>query len=394
MTTPPSRTTAAPQPAPEPAGPGPVFAPAEANRANNFNLVRFLLATLVILSHSPELIDGDRHREILTRAFGTLSFGELAVDGFFLLSGFLIVQSWQRRPVLGDFLTKRALRIYPGFIVAAFACTLIVGPLGSPDPGGFLASIHPVKYVASVLALQMPALALAFPGWPYRSVNGALWTIAYEARSYLLVALLGWSGLAGRRWAWPAIAGVALFLAVSPVPIGRLAFRGSYWLYGEPETLMRLVAFFAAGACFYEFRARIGYRAGRAAVAAALLAPCLLRPGTAQVGVATLGAYVLFWFVFAPLPYLAKFRERPDISYGIYLYGWPMQKLLIYYIPGISPWLVFVLAFLLAGGAGWLSWTFVEAPCLRWKRRATRDPGIPVATAAPVAAQRPLSGPA
>ena len=98
---------------------------------NNLNFLRLLLAALVLLSHSPELIDGNRDREILTRIFHTISAGELAVNTFFLISGYLIVQSWQRHPKAAVFLRKRIIRIYPGFILASLVSALIVGPLGA-----------------------------------------------------------------------------------------------------------------------------------------------------------------------------------------------------------------------------------------------------------------------
>lgn len=54
----------------------------------------------------------------------------------------------------------------------------------------------------------------------------------------------------------------------------------------------------------------------------------------------------------------------PDFSYGIYLYGWPVQKLLIWYLPLISPWLLFLLSAGISSGCGLLSWYIIEKPCL------------------------------
>ena len=96
---------------------------------NNFGVLRLFFAALVIISHSPELIDGNRSRELLTRLFGTLSFGEVAVDGFFLVSGYFITISFAERPDSYSYLTKRVFRIVPGYIIAFCVCIIIIAPL-------------------------------------------------------------------------------------------------------------------------------------------------------------------------------------------------------------------------------------------------------------------------
>ncbi len=163
------------------------------SRNNNFNFLRLLLALLVLLSHSPELIDGDRHREILTNIFHRISFGELAVNGFFLLSGYLIVQSWQRTPKLYSFLRKRILRIYPGFSVATLICIFVVIPL-AVAPINFFTPINFIVHLQEIFLLSPPSSPAIFQGKPYPLLNGAMWTIAYEFRCYLLVAILGTIG--------------------------------------------------------------------------------------------------------------------------------------------------------------------------------------------------------
>ena len=99
------------------------------NKNNNFGFLRLFFAILVIVSHSPEAIDGNRTREILTNLFGTISFGELAVDGFFLISGFLIYKSYENSSSFKNYLSKRLLRIYPGFVVAHFFFIFCIVPI-------------------------------------------------------------------------------------------------------------------------------------------------------------------------------------------------------------------------------------------------------------------------
>jgi peptidoglycan/LPS O-acetylase OafA/YrhL len=82
------------------------------------------------------------------------------------------------------------------------------------------------------------------------------------------------------------------------------------------------------------------------------------------------GGYLMFYFGQMCLPWLAGMSRVPDISYGIYLYGWPVESLWVWFHRG-SPWTTFLGSTVLCFALGWLSWQFVERPALRLKLRAT-----------------------
>lgn len=344
-----------------------------ANRNNNFNFLRLFFAFLVIGSHSTELIDGNRHRELLTSLFHTVSFGELAVDGFFLLSGYLIIQSWLRKPRLGIYLKKRVLRVYPGYLVAALVCALIVGPLGSSNWQTYFANLHPLALIRSLLFLKLPAVPAVFAGRPYPDLNGAMWTITFEFRCYLLVCALGVFGLARFRWMW-----LILAIATNALPglvvwsvehLSKISHPVGSLIFSDPALWTRLCGFFSAGVCFYLWKDKIPLRTKWALASFGLLLLLLGWPETAERGLATVGAYFLFWFAAQPFPLLSRFRKSVDISYGVYLYGWPIQMLLLWYWPNLSPWGLFGVSSVLAASVGFLSWHWVEEPCLKLKSK-------------------------
>ncbi|MBC6988923.1 acyltransferase family protein [Hymenobacter sp. BT491] len=147
--------------------------------ANNFNFLRLLFASLVLVSHAPELRDGNRSHELLTRLFGQLSFGEVAVSGFFLLSGYLITQSWERKPDLRDYFEKRIRRIVPGFLVAFGLSVVLVGPFAVAEPvGAYFAHLSYRALLTTALQLRPPEVLGVFPGQPHQFLNGALYTVS------------------------------------------------------------------------------------------------------------------------------------------------------------------------------------------------------------------------
>jgi peptidoglycan/LPS O-acetylase OafA/YrhL len=323
-------------------------------RENNFNLIRLILALLVILGHSPELIDGNRHREWLTRIFGTVSLGELAVDGFFLLSGYLIMQSWDVQPQTWPFLKKRLLRIYPGFFIASIICAFIVGPLAA-EPSRYFGAFNGVSFLTGILLLDIPVVPAVFEGLPYASINGAMWTISREFSCYLFVLLAGVSG--------------ALRLRHFCLGVTAVVFAVLVWfkLKNVPVIDMRLASFFLSGACYYCYREHIKFQGGVAAVVAAAVVICMFSWRGAELTMASIGGYALLYVAGKRSSVLSHFNRLPDVSYGVYLYGWPIQKLLLWYYPALSPWALFGLAAPTALVAGTFSWYLIEKPALRFK---------------------------
>jgi len=335
-------------------------------RDNNFGFLRLLFAALVIVAHSPELRDAGDAREILTRIFGTLSFGTLAVDGFFLISGYLVTQSFDRTRSLPAFLVKRGLRIVPGYAVSFWACALLLAPcVGGADT--FLLRPTFDHNAWRFLTLAQPDVPGVYRGTWHPELNGAMWTIAYEFCCYLGVAAAGLLGLLRPRGQPLLLAAVALALLLGPTGLLDAALPQA-----DPTLAVatRFGAIFGVGALFYLFRERVPL-VGLAALAAAVaLCGLLFVPALAEPAVALCGGYLVFWFALrAKVLRLSRFDNRIDLSYGVYLYGWPIQKTIIWAIPTADPWLVSAVT--LAGAAllAYASWCWVEHPALRLGQR-------------------------
>jgi peptidoglycan/LPS O-acetylase OafA/YrhL len=337
---------------------------------NNFDLLRLILAVLVILSHSFLLLEGDTANEPLFFAFRRLTFGDLAVNGFFLLSGYLIVQSWKADPRPAAFLKKRVLRIYPAFVVAALISALLVGPLGA-DTAQYFSELQTTKLLKSIVLLKVPEVPPTFVPDPLPIVNGSMWTIFFEFVCYMAVLLLGVLGVLRSRLGWLAITGAIFAMGAAQNWVG-IFDEGNFYL-----PIIRLSSFFFAGGCFFLYREKIALNPKTALACLVLLPLGIAHDGTAELLLALTGGYLLFYIGFLQSPpALAWLRTCPDVSYGVYLYGWPVQKLLVWYVPHLSPWTLFPIAVAASLGLGLVSWYAIEKPFLRmkstesrWKRR-------------------------
>jgi peptidoglycan/LPS O-acetylase OafA/YrhL len=336
---------------------------AQFGRANNFDLIRLLLAVLVILSHSYIMFDGKDSSDPLAAIFHGVTLGEFAVDGFFLLSGYLIVQSWEKGPNLRYFIMKRVLRIYPGFIVAGLLSALVVGPLGA-QAASYFSELEVFKLAKSMLLLKVPAVPPSFESLPYPTVNGSMWTIFFEFVCYLAVAVLGLAGAIRVRRYWMVATLALVLLDMAQHALHFLPSQNFYF------PALRLSTFFFIGGCFYLFRERIPFHLLQPMPMLACVLLLLAGISFKELPnfVLAVGAgYLLFCVAFWQQPMLGWYRRFPDMSYGVYLYGWPVQKLLLWYVPGMTPRTLFASALACSLSLGLVSWYAIERPFLRLK---------------------------
>jgi peptidoglycan/LPS O-acetylase OafA/YrhL len=330
------------------------------DRQNNFDGLRLLAAVSVIFSHSFLIAQGDQEHEPLILLTGRQSILGLAgVFVFFAISGFLVTQSCEttRNPL--HFLLKRALRIFPGLLIATSLSALVLGAVVSRLPlAAYLSRPEPWRYVLGNTLLDQTVHEL--PGVMFvrnpvgLEINGSLWTLRYEFMMYLMVMALGMLRLLRLP-----VALALLALGIACLSFDQLEMFGTWgWLLG----------FFAAGMVLYKLRhTRIfDFRLALAALIGLVLS-VPLRQFIQLFPV--FGCYLALWLALHPrLPVLRAARFG-DLSYGLYIYGWPIEQCVVFFSGGAAPcWEVFLISLALAALAAFLSWHTVERRC-RWRPR-------------------------
>lgn len=280
------------------------------------------------------------------------------------------------------YLKKRVGRIYPAFIVASLFSLFVVTPLAGVPLHGVLPAIGGWPHaLLSVLLLQAPEAIGVFPHSFYPELNGSMWTIAFEFRCYLLLLVLGMSGVLGKRWLMLA-ATVALIVVYIAVPGARLQHIDDglqRWLgSGEFVVTMRLTPIFLLGSVFYLFRKDITFTPPRLAIAIVALCLCLHFHRVAHIGIGVFGGYIVFAIaMLGRNSVISRINNTNDISYGVYLYAWPIGHLLIWYYPAIPTLLATVLTLVLSFAFGWVSWHGLEKWAMQLIRHIGRKTAIP-----------------
>lgn len=341
------------------------------HRDNNIGTLRFLGAFLVLFGHSFNLSDTTQPADPLSQHIsGWMPWQQpaqtLGVILFFAISGYLVTRSYLNRQNVFYFLLARCLRIYPALIVAVTFCVCVVGWYHTTLPTAEYFH-HPVTiqywWVNASLRSVRFILPSVFGNNPVAlSVNGSLWTLPVEFRLYLVVALLGVAGLLQRaKWlTLVVILGVAEFIF----------FPGRFPILLSPDKPYLLVSF-VMGMLFCAYQPRL--HPNLPMLIALVIASVLLRITHHAfsfnfIGLLAFVALVL-WIGFHPRWRLPALDRYGDLSYGLYLYAFPVQQTVVGWIGTGKPWLLLAISLLLATVLALISWHLIEAPAQRWGQR-------------------------
>ncbi|WP_421740936.1 acyltransferase family protein [Cellulomonas sp.] len=352
-------------------------------RRNGLNLLRLILALVVLVNHGWTL-SGNGEGPLIDDT----NFGRWAVYGFFAISGYLITGSRLTKP-LSTYIVHRAARIFPAFLVCLIATAFVFAPIaywyvnGGLD--GFMTTpTTPLNYVIGNAGLRVAAYdvagtptAVPYPGaW-----NGSMWSLYYEFLCYLIIAGLCCLRAFRRNAVWLALTFVAVAALNIAMPTAAPYTQNNI----DVVFLANLLPFFLGGGLIYMLRGKIPFTwpLALAALVVSAVIVKLTDGGGAQVA-APLLAYAILWLgAVLPCPDLIR---RHDVSYGVYIYAFPVQQLIAtfgVYRWGIVPYVALTIA--LTGVLAIASWLVIERPVMRRARAITtiRVPDALLAAAAP-----------
>ena len=360
----------------------------EGRRFRNFDMLRLVAAASVIFSHSFLIVDGHERNEPILKLTGYI-VGIYGVFVFLIVSGYLVTQSLFQSSSFRDFAWKRALRIYPALVTCALVCAVIIAPFYSTLlPVQYLLSLHWVRYVVDVVLLydvyEIPTVRFheMMADGIGASVNGSLWSIGSEIHCYVLLGIIAALEFLSLRTilAGLVVASAGLLLFV----IGKVSFDSSMM-----DNIVYTFPSFCAGSAMYFIRRR-GELSGKVALLSLAAFVLAARSGYLVVLFPFLAAYPIVYLGLSQRIRLGNAARFGDLSYGTYLYGWPMQQVARSLMgPSVNPYLLAAASLPAALACGLLSWHLVEKRALRFKAAARGPTALPLPYAATAVVQEP-----
>ncbi len=329
---------------------------------NNFDLIRLVAALTVIFGHSFYLFPTGGFREPVTQLVERNFSGTLAVGTFFFISGILISQSFGHSKSPLRYATLRVARIYPGLIACLLITVFVLGPIITTMPASQYFK-HDWTYCYLLDNWSLTSLFQSCQLLPGVFVdnhfgaipNGSLWTLKPEVVCYLYIFIFGCLGcLKSSTRILVTITGLLLLHASAPRFL-------PYFSDDHYTDVLKVSLFFMAGVAAYALRARLVLRM-RYAIPLIIVAVFLQKTAVQEYALYCALFYIVL--VAAASVSLQNLKLPGDYSFGIYIYGWPIQQLVQHFLPGLTSYPSNLICLPLAVLAGYGSWTLIERPAL------------------------------
>lgn len=291
----------------------------ESTRSNNLNLVKFIAALFVIISHAYPLCKGAEYNDILSDlSRNSIAFGSLAVAIFFMSSGFFVTKSLLKSKDSKKYLHNRFIRIFPPLWFTLIVCILVCGLFFSTyNLGKYFLSIDFLKYCLNFILIPIHNLPGVFMNNIYPGVvNGPLWTLPIEFVCYLVLLLAYKLNLVNKKsYKYVALLVIVAFVGINLIPLSIkgyiqpcfLFFWGSfYWIYRDKITMKN--TYFLISLVAFVLLIVLGY----GHVASFLFVP-----------------YLTLYIAFCLPQCNNRLASLGNLSYDIYLCGWPIQQMII-----------------------------------------------------------------
>ena len=332
------------------------------SRDNNFNLLRFLAALMVLFGHSYALSKSHIAQEWL--------FGHVAVDIFFIISGYLVTASLFTRKSLWIFTKNRFLRIIPGLFIAMLFNVFIIGIFYTDIPIlEYLKSGEIYHYIYANTTLLLDPIQMNLPGVfggnPHpNTVNGSLWTLPWEVAMYILLFIIGIYALIEK----PILSYnmvKKLFVLISVLGMAVYAYYLYYHL-DVNNSGVRFVAIFFTGGLLWIYRSHV-LLSNRIFLGMLFFIFFMFSSSYFLIVYSLLVGYIVLYLAYVPKGNIRYFNKLGDYSYGMYIYAFPIQQSYVASFPEITGFSLFLVSAITTLLFSVLSWHFIEKPALSLK---------------------------
>lgn len=336
---------------------------------NNFDLIRLISAFLVLVHHSSSILYGKPVEFDPFHWLIGMNMGNLGVKVFFIISGFLIAKSWEHKKSIIDFALSRVLRIFPAAIVVVLLSTLLLGFISTLSYKEFITHPTTLQYFQNCSIYRVyHFLPGVFESNPISGVNGSLWSLPYEFTCYLFIGIAGLIGLIKHKITSVICLGISLIglIFFTPeinkivIPVLGIDFKTFY-----PHFL-----FFFSGMIYYQFRDKLKFNLWILVFALTLMIVARHLPFLSySIKVITL-PYLILFFAFKKKIKPTFLTKQIDLSYGLYLYAFPIQQLIVYYfVNKLNLPTFIIISTITTLPFAYFSWRFIEKPMMSLKKR-------------------------